>query len=668
MKHFIKNIFLIVLCILIGQLLLLTDAHAADITPNSAGLFSDSILKGMEQLMHKTYETLGNVLMIGHALMCYAIHVDYTCVFVCALAEIPNLSFLIVGAVIYFIGILMSLSIGMYFVDISLKLGFAVLFMPVSIALWPFPPTKNKFSENLNIIIRNGMLFMMVALGVSFAVLLVENGLMEGGHEAFWDAINEQKTETLSDNFSLFSLHILVVGFALMFGFKILESSVNNFLNAFFSDPAFGRSSPMHMMGTQAIGLLTQNAVKPALSFAKDVATHQTGKAIAGVGNGISKLSTAQGRQELATGFKNSVQGMKRNFGTAANKVLHPRQTYNQAMQYTGRQANNAIHAVGTGVKTFHDYFTTFMPMPLAEDDRKLQVNWFNQKVDKVTNFLGNKTENVIAHGGETVKQGIASSVAAVHNDVQDLRGKPENFVTAAQVRTGLHNVRQAAENTTEALVQGGISKAQQAGAAVLQTAGALKQKGAKIAQKGANIANAALNNKVGQGLKSAYQSSAQAPISLSPSKILSTSSKVLSAPFKAVRHPIKTMRKVAQLPAMANRLGTQLHSSTENFAQRTTKENAKVILKSSGQIVFRTAKDTIKDAQHLGENTAGTLGRILTGFGNSLADNSKNTDKKSKNSNFFANLGYRNKHDEDDPTVKDREEREYFAEMDVDH
>lgn len=675
MRNLIKNIFLSLLCIFLMQTLCVADAFAVAITPDSANLFDNSILTGMARFMHKTYQTLGNVLMIGHALMCYAVKVDYTCVFFCALLKIPNLSFLIVGAVIYFVGVLMSLSIGMYFLDISFKLGFAVLFMPVSIALWPFPPTKNKFSENLNIIIRNGMLFMLVAVGVSFAVALVSNGLMEGGQQTFWDAIADKKTETLSENFSLFSLHILVVGFSLIFGLKILEASVNNYLNAFFSDPAFGRSSPMHLMATQAVGLVSQNAVKPALSFAKDVASHQTGKAIAGVGNGISKLSTAQGRQELASGFKNSVQGMKRNLGSATNKMLHPRQAYNQAMQAAGQKANQAIQAAGTAAKKGYDFFSAVIPLPFDEDDRQMTVRAVNRFVDRAASAAGNRVENVIAHGGEGVKQGIATGIAKANNGVQALRGKPENMLTPDQVRSGLHTVRAAVEDTTEAVVQGGIQQAQAAGAAIAAGAGALK---AGIQQKGAAIAQKAMDNKVGRALnsaggliKEAYQTSDQAPISAAPSKILSTADKVLSAPFTAVKHPIKTMRKLAQLPNMMEKADKAVEQTTKNFANRSLKQNTRVILKAGGQIVFRTAKDTLKDAQHVGENTAGTLGNILTGFGNSLADNSKRSSKssgKGKDMNFFSKLAAKDKLDTDDPLVVQREEQEYFAEMDVDH
>lgn len=661
MKNMLKNIFSVVICIFVIQIVFSGAAFAANITPNSAGLFDNSILEGMSKFMHATYHALGRVLMIGHALMCYAINVDYTCVFVCALAKIPNLSFLIAGAVIYVVGVLMSLSVGMYFVDISFKIGFAVLFMPVSIALWPFPPTKNKFSENLNIIIRNGMLFMMVAVGVAFAVTLISEGLMEGGEEAFRDAINEQKTETLSEQFSLTSLHILVVGFSLIFGLKILESSVNNYLNAFFSDPAFGRSSPMHHLGTQAVGLVTQNAVKPALSFAKDVATHQTGRAIAGVGKGISKLSYAEGRQEIAANIGNKVQGMKRTFNSAANKALHPRQTYNQAMQYAGKQANRAIQAAGTGAKVFHDYFTAFAPTPFAEDDRQLQVKWFNSKIDKLTNAVGNKVENVIAHGGEGVKQGIATGIAKANNMVQAQRGKPENMVSAAQVRAGLHAVRQVVEDTTEMKVQGGIAAMQQAGAAVAGVATELKtniqQKGAAIAQKGAAIAQKAMDNKAGRLLKEAYQTSDQAPISLSPSKIMNATSTALNAPFVAVRHPIKTMKKIAQLPNMMEKID----KSVDEFNKRSLKDKTKIILKSSGQIVFRTAKDTVKDAKNAGENSIDAFGRILTGFGNSLADNSQHGKQKRTT---WAEMQRR----EDERQQALREEQEYFAEMNVDN
>ena len=167
------------------------------------GIFDNSILTSMQEMMRKLYKALSMLFMMGHGLMCYSTEVAYVCLgvksFYCV-SHLPNFNFLISGLVIYITGGLMCMAIGMYFVDISLKLGFAVVFLPVSIGLWPFKPTHNKFSENLSIVIRNGMLFMLVAIGASYAVILIVNGVFpsnsadSSGWSQFWNAIENKKT------------------------------------------------------------------------------------------------------------------------------------------------------------------------------------------------------------------------------------------------------------------------------------------------------------------------------------------------------------------------------------------------------------------------------------------------------------------------------------------
>jgi len=249
--------------------------------------------------MRQIYVHLSRLFMLGHALVCYATSVDYTSI-LWGYIKLPNFSFLLSGAVIFFMAAMMAMSIGMYFVDISFKIGFAVLFLPISIALWPFKPTKSKFSDNLSIIIRNSMLFTFVAVGVAFSLILITNGIFgDGSWKTFWTNLSKANTESISKDFSLFSTKIIVVAFCLIYGFKILASSVNDYLGYFFSDAVFGSESPMHQMGTQAAGYVSENAVKPAMSYATDVATATAGRAISKTGSAIEKLGSKEGRKEL---------------------------------------------------------------------------------------------------------------------------------------------------------------------------------------------------------------------------------------------------------------------------------------------------------------------------------------------------------------------------------
>ena len=96
--------------------------------------------------------------------------------------------------------------------------------------------------------------------------------------------------EEFSQAYSISSTNILVILFALVFGFKILASSINNYLNYFFNDGMLGNaSSTMHHMGTQAVGFVKNHTVDPAARYARDVAMFQGGKALEGAGNLLAK-------------------------------------------------------------------------------------------------------------------------------------------------------------------------------------------------------------------------------------------------------------------------------------------------------------------------------------------------------------------------------------------
>lgn len=657
MKYGSKNIIFLIWTVLIIQLVWVAPA-AAQTMADSSGLFDNGILQSLHLLMVTTYKTIGKVLMIGHALMCYAINVNNYSLF--DLLNIPDPTFLFVGGAIYVAGIFISLSVGMYFVDASLRLGIAIIFMPISIALWPFPPTSSKFMDNLNTIIRNGLLFALMSVGISFALCLINAGLFESGDAAFWSAIEHQQTELLSENFSFFSTHILVVGFSLIYGFRLLESSVNNYLNAFFSDPMFGSQSPMNQMGTQAFGMVSQNMVKPAASLAKDIAMHQTGRAIGGIGTAIS----AEGRSKIAGGIKNVYSGLK-------TFAKNPRQTYNQAMATAGKKANdaiqsvgqkaeNAIFAAGEGAKKLADGISAMAPIPLSEDIRQDRLQGklengkrpvfdenagfrgnkgINNKIDYLTNkfgkfarnnidavtpAVGNFTENVLAHGGgeinnavrtaeEGAKQWTADKIADTINQVNAMRGSEDPAVSGDQIRAGVRN------------------------------AGIIA--GAKLNK----LADKVIDSDIVQGFKEGAATADQAPITLEPLA-------AVSAPFKAVRHPIKTCRKLANLSESFNNYKQTLKENRELTTPTTgnsggnaqqTLENSqpsrtRIIMKATGQIVARTAKDVGSKTENVGKyaakagkatskpigkaagKTADALGKTLQDFGAWLGDNSK--------------------------------------------
>ncbi len=303
-------------------------------------LFAEDILIDLKDMMALIYQSLSVLFARGHALMCFSTKVSFICLdggagFSAALKSlvsctvvVPLLNYFISGLLIYLTGFFMCMSIGMYFIDISFKLGFATLLLPLSISLWPFPPTQSKLSENIAIVIYNAMLFAFVSIGTAYAVKLVEaslgmvkdaefwkimgatdNGLGDGlaNTTATWITLNSgnyaDSMEKFSESYDLSSVNILIILFALIFGFKILSSSIQNYLSTFFGDGALGSAdTAMHHMGTQAVGQIKKSVVNPAARVARDITLNQGGK-------GIEKLGNKLANKKFGGGAAAPVQG-----------------------------------------------------------------------------------------------------------------------------------------------------------------------------------------------------------------------------------------------------------------------------------------------------------------------------------------------------------------------
>ena len=269
-------------------------------TNSGHGIISDRTMQNMTNMMDRIYKNLGRIFMLGHGLLCYATKVAYACIGLdvpgvvsACWIKTPNMSFFICGLAVYLAAFMMSIAIGMYFIDICFKLGFAILYLPVAIALWPFAPTRSKFGEVLGMIIHNAMLYAFMSIGLTYAIILIYNGVLGDASNwtSFWSAIEKESSEILSENFSLSSTRLIVIVFSLIFGFKIIASSVNNYLNYFFSDGMLGGQSPMHYLGTQALGMTGGALVGKLGGWTVDFASTQTGKAVEGLGNTLVDMS-----------------------------------------------------------------------------------------------------------------------------------------------------------------------------------------------------------------------------------------------------------------------------------------------------------------------------------------------------------------------------------------
>jgi hypothetical protein len=242
-------------------------------------------------MMEKVYDSLGKLYTVGQSLMCYATGPGKIKLLVFRFVNIP---YWIAGVAIYLAAFFITMSVGLFFVDATFKIGFALLLLPISIALWPFEPTRGKLSENFSIIIRNSMLFALVGVGIGFAVVLIQNGVLHGINDVEYSrALSTGNVKAMSRQFALSGTHFLIIIFCLIYGFKIIQSSVNDYLNRIFPDNVFGGQSPMHQSGVQALGNVGTHMVMPVASLAGDIALNQAGRGIEAVGRGLKNYGSS---------------------------------------------------------------------------------------------------------------------------------------------------------------------------------------------------------------------------------------------------------------------------------------------------------------------------------------------------------------------------------------
>ena len=255
------------------------------------GIIPDSALLSIYNTTQKISDAMSIVLVLGHALTCNAIHANKNSVNIAGvtLFSYPNIPVWLCGAIIYFMGFMMTLSITFYLVDISFKLGFAVIMLPIGVALWPFPPTKDKLPMLIGIMLKSAAIFVFLAMTVSYALNLLDQAT--GGLEDIFERINNNETDTVSEDFGLASSYFIIIMFALIYGMKLIGSAVEDYAGKFFKDKAFGggkKASPMHTSLTQAMDFAKKKTVEPAVTWAHDVARTQAGRITAGAGRVLS--------------------------------------------------------------------------------------------------------------------------------------------------------------------------------------------------------------------------------------------------------------------------------------------------------------------------------------------------------------------------------------------
>lgn len=229
---------------------------------------------------------VSNNMVIGNALMCHSLDAFKL---ILGLRMI-DLWLWLCGAIIWVIGFLLALFICYYLLDICFKIGFAIIMLPIAIGLWPFKATQGRVGTCFSIILRSSAIYAMLAVCVTLATILIDEVLKV---DELFLYIEKDNIKAIDKKFSLFSKEFLLLCVGFLYAIKLIGKN-ETLVNKLFPDKIFGSMSPIHGKLTSATAMVHNKAMKP-FGLARDIATHQTGRAIRGVGKGIGKVGGALG-------------------------------------------------------------------------------------------------------------------------------------------------------------------------------------------------------------------------------------------------------------------------------------------------------------------------------------------------------------------------------------
>ena len=221
------------------------------------------------------------------------------------------------GLAIWVVGFILTLSVSYYLLDMAFKIGFAIIALPIVVGLWPFKLTEGRLKTCFSIILRSAFVFVFLAIMATLALNLVNSSF--NNIDNLFIAMDNDDVDYMEKIFDITSGIFYIVLFCYIYAIKLIGDAVKQADN-FSGDDIFGSASPIHQRATQVTDWAKHQAGKP-LAFARDAATHQAGR--------------------LAKGT----------LRTAANAVVHPKQSFRNAKGSATQAAGSATKAAGSATK-----------------------------------------------------------------------------------------------------------------------------------------------------------------------------------------------------------------------------------------------------------------------------------------------------------------------------
>ncbi len=398
--------------------------------PNISALNNDIIPDSVFLNIYNTTKNISNSItvtsVLGDVLMCHASHAakQHARIAGIRIFDYPKISIWLSGLLVYFFGFMFLLSITFYVVDISFKLGFAVILLPIGIAFWAFPfkDVHEKLGKLIYIILHSAAIFVFLALTVSYALNMLDVAV--GNLDAIFDAIDANDTDTIENAFSIFTTAFLVILFSLIYGLKLIGSTIPDYVNRFFPDKTFGDNVPMHHMAVQSMDFAQKKILAPTAKLAGDITKTQAGRLTEGVGN----VLTGKYHSQIMTAVRNpkeTLQKAQLSIAKKESKILAGGlKGYNNMRYGTRIAAANLIgnHQDREDIKA---QLRQDRDKQNRDIDNQLQTN-YEQAMESIDNQIANKPSTLRRANRQQRRDArnaqLDSTIVALDQEVEQAR------------------------------------------------------------------------------------------------------------------------------------------------------------------------------------------------------------------------------------------------------
>ena len=361
-------------------------------------IINPEVLSKLLKLNQGIDRVVATNLVVGHSLTCHADNAGQWTLVDSFLATIRITDPLIwlVGAFIWVIGFLLTLSVSYYLLDISFKLGIAIILLPITIGLWPFPPTKDKLAANVSIILNAAATFAFLALTTTFGLILCGGAL--GDVNNLLDAIAQNDATAVSQQFDPGEGKFLIILFAYLYAMKLVGKT-SEYVDHFFADKLTGGVSPMHHKLKQMTDAAKKAAMAP-VKYGADVVKDRVKKKAKKIGGKIGKFVSDRfrkkkdisdnGVEKAGKATKSAGKGVE-----AAGKGV---EAAGKGVEAGGKAAGQSLAAAGGAVAA--------IPIPVVAQAVGAAIKAAGKAVEATMVAIG-KTLQKVGKGMQKIGKGI---------------------------------------------------------------------------------------------------------------------------------------------------------------------------------------------------------------------------------------------------------------------